>query len=155
MSRKITRLELNNYSIHHLGSQIIFSTIHLFNLLLMANLLPATVDVLAKSTTEITSSIPIVGNAAICADSVCTTGRAGINFYCASNPIAKVFFDASCLCGVMGAVSSGTALATSFTGIPVVGWLGSFGARGFNRLGKYTLHMGNVTNATTISELMS
>ena len=55
----------------------------------------------------------------------------------------------------MGAVSSGTALATSFTGIPVVGWLGSFGARGFNRLGKYTLHMGNVTNATTISELMS
>jgi len=52
-------------------------------------------------------------------------------------------------------VSSGTALATSFTGIPVVGWLGSFGARGFNRLGKYTLHMGNVTNATTISELMS
>jgi hypothetical protein len=60
----------------------------------------------------------------------------------------------------VGAASSGTALVTSFAGIPVTGWLGSFGARGFNRLGKYTLHMGNVTsgnitNATDLAELMS
>jgi hypothetical protein len=42
----------------------------------------------------------------------------------------------------------------------VAGWVGSFGARAFNRLGKYTMHMGNVTsgnvtNITQIGELMS
>jgi len=130
----------------------------------MINLAPSAVDALAESVTEITSGIsknvPIVGNAAICTDSLCTTGRAGINFYCSPNPVAKVFFGASCVCGVVGAASSATALVTSFAGIPVAGWLGSFGARGFNRLGKYSLHMGNVTsgnltNATDIAELMS
>lgn len=130
----------------------------------MANLLPTAVDVLADSATEITTGIsknvPVIGNAAICADSICTTGRAGINFYCSPNPVAKVFFGASCVCGVLGAASSGTALITSFAGIPMAGWAGSFGARAFNRLGKYTLHMGNVTsgnitNVTQISELMS
>ena len=96
----------------------------------MINLDPSAVDALAESATELTSGIsknvPVIGNAAICADSLCTTGRAGINFYCSPNPVAKVFF----------------------------------GARGFNRLGKYTLHIGNVTssnitNATAISDLMS
>ena len=52
----------------------------------MINLAPSAVDALAESATKITSGIsknvPIVGNAAICADSICTTGRAGINFYC-------------------------------------------------------------------------
>ena len=130
----------------------------------MINVAPSAVDALAESATEITSGItknvPVIGNAAICADSVCTAGRAGINFYYSPNPVAKVFFGASCLCGVIGAASSGTALVTSFSGIPVAGWLGSFGARSFNRLGKYTLHMGNVTagnltNASDIGELMS
>ncbi len=114
----------------------------------------------AESATTITKNVPILGNAALCVDSLYTTGRAGINFYYSPNPVAKVFFGASCCCGVIGAASSGTALATSFAGIPVAGWLGSFGARGFNRLGKYTLHMGkvtsgNITNATSIAELMS
>jgi len=130
----------------------------------MVDLLPTAVDsatVLVESatgiTTGITKNVPIIGNAAICADSLCTTGRAGINFYYSPNPVAKVFFGASC---VLGAASSGTALVTSFAGIPVAGWFGSFGARAFNRLGKYTLHMGNVTtgnitNATAISEFMS
>ena len=130
----------------------------------MINLAPTAVDTLAESATEITSGIsknvPVIGNAAICADSLCTTGRAGINFCCSPNPVSKVFFGASCLCGLMGTASSGTALVTSFTGIPVAAWLGSFGARAFNRLGKYTLHMGNVTNgnitnATHIAELMT
>ena len=130
----------------------------------MINLAPSAVDALVESATEITTgvskNIPIIGNAAICTDSICTVGRAGINFYCSPNPVAKFFFGASCLCGTVGAVSSGTALVTSFAGIPVAGWVGSFGARGFNRLGKYTLHMGNVTsgnitNATQIGELMN
>lgn len=129
----------------------------------MINLATSPVDALAESATEITSGIaknvPIIGNAAICADSICTTGRAGINFYCSPSPVAKVFFGASCLCGVVGAASSGTALVTSFVGIPMAGWLGSFGARGFNRLGKYALHMGNMTNgnltnAIEIAELI-
>jgi hypothetical protein len=117
-------------------------------------------DHFAESASTITDGVPVLGNAAICVDSLCTTGRAGINFYCSPNPVSKIFFAASCLCGVMGVASSGTALATSAAAIPVTGWLGSLGARGFNRLGKYTLHMGNVTsgkitNATQIAELMS
>ena len=91
----------------------------------MINVAPSAVDALAESATEITSGIsknvPIVGNAAICADSLCTTGRAGINFYCSPNPVAKVFFGSSCVCGVVGAASSATALVTSFAGIPVAG----------------------------------
>lgn len=123
-------------------------------------LAPTAMDEFAKSARTITDGVPVLGNAAICVDSLCTTGRAGINFYCSPNPVSKVFFGASCLCGVMGAASSGAALVTSFAGIPVTGCLGSLGARGFNRLGKYTLHMGNVTsgnitNATAIGELMS
>lgn len=130
----------------------------------MINIAPSAFDVLAESTTELTSGIshnvPILGNAAICVDSLCTVGRAGINFYCSPSLLGKVFFAASCACGTIGATSSGLALATSFAGIPVTGWLGSFGARGFNRLGKYSLHMGNVTsgnltNVTAISDLMS
>lgn len=117
-------------------------------------------DHFAESASSLTDGVPVLGNAAVCVDSLCTTGRAGINFYCSPNPLSKVFFGASCVCGVMGAASSGTALVTSFAGIPMAGWLGAFGARGFNRLGKYTLHMGNVTsgnitNVTEIAELMS
>ena len=130
----------------------------------MVNLAPSAVEALAESATEITSGIsnnaPVIGNAAICFDSVCTTGRAGINLYCSPSPVAKAFFGLSCVFGVMGAASSGTALVTSFAGIPLAGWVGSFGARGFNSLGKYALHMGNVTsgnitNATEIAKLMS
>ena len=130
----------------------------------MINSAPSTMDLFAESTTEITNGIstnvPIIGNAALCADSLCTTSRAGVNFYCSPNPLAKAFFGASCVFGVIGAAASGTALATSVAGIPIAGWLGSFGARAFNRAGKYTLHMGNVTNgtitnATDIAEFMS
>ena len=126
----------------------------------MIDLAPTPATVLMESATRITDNVPVAGNAAICVDSLCTTGRAGLNFYCSPNPVSKVFFGASCLCGVMGAASSGTALVSSFAGIPITGWLGSFGARGFNRLGRYTLHMGNVTNgnitnATDIAELMT
>ena len=124
------------------------------------DLAPTAMDHFAESASTITDGVPVLGNAAICVDSLCTTGRAGLNFYYSPNPVSKVFFGASCLCGVMGATSSGTALATSFAGIPIAGWLGSLGARGFNRLGKYTLYMGNITsgnltNATDIAEMMS
>jgi hypothetical protein len=127
--------------------------------------LPASaVDALAESTTKLTSGIstnvPVIGNAGLCVDSLCTTGRGAVNFYYSPNPVAKVFFGASCLCGVIGAASSGTAVVTSFAGIPAASWFGSFGARGLNRLGKYTLHIGNVTsgkitNHTAIADLMS
>ena len=125
----------------------------------MINLAPTAVDALAESTTVLIDSasknVPVIGNAAICADSVWTTGRAGLNFYYCPNPYAKLCFGASCVCGLLAATSSGTALITSFVGIPVAGWVGSFGARSFNRLGKYTLHMGNITsgNITNVSEI--
>ena len=130
----------------------------------MVNLLPTATDALAESATELTNglshNIPIIGNAALCTDSLCTTGRAGLNFYCSPNPVSKVFFATSCICGLIGAGSSGVALLSPVTGIPVLGWVGTFGARGFNRLGKYSLYMGNVTsgnitNATEIANLMS
>lgn len=130
----------------------------------MIDLDPSSMDLFADSATEITTSIsknvPIIGNAALCMDSVCTTSRAGANFYYSPNPVAKAFFAVSCLCGVIGATASGASLATSVSSIPVAGWLGFFGARAFNRAGKYILHMGNVTsdnitNVTDISELMS
>jgi hypothetical protein len=129
----------------------------------MINLLPTAVDILAESGTVITSSVsknvPIIGNIGLYIDSLHTTGQAGINFCCSSNSITKVFFGASCACGIMGATESGAALATSFAGIPLAGWIGSFGAKGLNNLGKYRLHMGNVTNGnvtnvTHIAELM-
>ena len=84
------------------------------------NLAPSPVDAIAESattlidtaTTAMTKNVLMFGNAAICADSICTTGRAGINFYCSPSPLAKVFFVASCACGVVGATSSGVHLKT-------------------------------------------
>lgn len=87
-------------------------------------------DYFAESASTLTDGVPVLGNATVCVDSLCTTGRAGVNLYCFPNPVARVFFGASCVCGVMGAASSGTALLTSFAGIPVTGWLGSLGTRG-------------------------
>jgi hypothetical protein len=61
---------------------------------------------------------------------------------------------------VMGVRPSGTALVPSFAAIAVTGWHGALGDRGFNRLSKYTLDMGNgtssnITNGTDIAKLMS
>ena len=131
----------------------------------MIDLAPTPATLLIESTTKITDFVgantPVVSNAAICADSACTVGRAAINlFYYSSNPISKVCLGASCLCGTIGAASSGTAFVTSYMGLPQVGVAGAFGARVFNYLGKYTLHMGNVTsgqitNSAEIANLMS
>jgi hypothetical protein len=129
----------------------------------MVSLSPTAVAILAESGLVITSgvsrNVPIIGNVGLCVDSLYTTGRAGINFYCSPSHVAKVFFGASCAFGVLGATASGEALVTSFVGIPLAGWIESFGARGLTGLGKYTLHMGNVTsgkitNITEIAELM-
>jgi hypothetical protein len=131
------------------------------------DLFPTPTTLLIESTTRLTdtvtnavNTVPVVSNVAILSDSTFTACRAAVNFYCSPNPISKVCFAASCLFGVAGAASSGTALVTSFMGVPLTGLVGSFGARGFNRLGKYTLHMGNVTNgnitnATEIADLMN
>jgi len=127
-------------------------------------LAPSAVDTLAKSATTLvdstSESIPIFGNAALCADSLCTTARSGVSLYCTPSPLAKVFFCASCVCGIVGATSSGIALGTSVLGIPAAGVLGTLTARGFNRAGKFAMHMGNVTSgnitdATQITELIS
>ena len=93
-------------------------------------LAPAAMDPFADSASTLTDGVPVFGNAAICVDSLCTTGRAGINFYFSPNPVSKVFFGASCVCGLMG-------------------------ARRCNRLGKYALHMGNVTSGNEIAGFMS
>ena len=87
----------------------------------MINLATTAFDPFAKSATTLIDTVQVIGNVAICTDSLCTTGRAGINFYCSPNPVAKVFFGASCVWGLMGAAASGTALVTSFVGIPPAG----------------------------------
>ena len=94
----------------------------------------------------VVSQVPTLANSYILADSACTTGRAAMNFCCANNFVSRACFVASCFCGVMGAASSGTALIGGYFGIPATGAVGAFGARAFNRLGKYSLHVGNVTN---------
>jgi hypothetical protein len=126
----------------------------------MSFLAPTAFDALTESMTEITNSVPILGNSFLCVDSSCTAGRACFNFCCSPSPLSKIFFGASVVCGAAGALSSGTALFTSFAGVPAASYLGSFGARAFNRLGKYTLYMGNVTNGnitnvTEIADLMN
>lgn len=110
---------------------------------------------LIEAITEILNSIPTVGNAVICADGTCTAGCAAVNFYTTYNPISKACFAASCVCGTIGAAASGTALVSNYLGVPALGFLGSVGARTFNTLGKYTLHMGNVTNGqiTNVTEI--
>ena len=119
------------------------------------DLAPTPTTVLINTATSVLKNVPVLGNGAILTDSVCTTGRAALNFYCSPNPLAKVCFGTSCVLGAAGAVSSGTALATSSLGLPVAGVVGSFGARGFNKLGKYALHLGNVTsgNVTNVTEI--
>ncbi|MEL6164944.1 MAG: hypothetical protein AAFR37_14720 [Cyanobacteria bacterium J06628_3] len=127
---------------------------------------PATV--LIKSSTKVTDmvgtsilpTIPVVGNVALMSDSGCTAGRAALNFYYSPNPLSKVFFGVNCACGVVGAISSGTCIVTSYMGIPVTGLVGAFESRAFNRLGKYSLHLGNLTsgtltNATEFAEFIS
>lgn len=103
----------------------------------------------------VAEKVPIVGNALMCGDSLYLAGRAGINFYCCPNILAKVCFGASCLCGTAGALASGTAALTGFLGIPTVGLVGTVGGRTFNNLGKYALKLGNVTNGniTNITEI--
>lgn len=133
----------------------------------MVDLFPTPTTALLESTTRVTDgiarvtdSVPLFGNVAILTDSTCTAGRAAINFYYSPNPVSKVCFGASCLFGLVGAVSSGGAVVSSYLGIPAASLIGAFGSRTFNRLGKYTLHMGNITNCnitnvTEIAKLMS
>lgn len=56
----------------------------------MIDLYPSAVDAWAETfiKSDITSSIPSIGNATICAYSICTTGHASINFY--YSPILQV-----------------------------------------------------------------
>ena len=110
---------------------------------------------MVESVTRAVDLVPSATNAGICVDSACTAGRAAVNFYGSPNPVSKVCFGASCVCGTIGATASGTALVSNYLGVPALGFLGSVGARTFNTLGKYTLHMGNVTNGqiTNVTEI--
>lgn len=60
-------------------------------------------DHFAESASKLTDRVPVFENAAIYLKSLCTIGRAGINFYCSPNRICKGFFGARCFCSVMGA----------------------------------------------------
>nr|YP_009686101.1 hypothetical protein [Halamphora americana]QDR24928.1 hypothetical protein [Halamphora americana] len=116
---------------------------------------PTPFNNLMDTTNGILSQVPTLANSALLVDSTCTTGRAAMNFCCANNIVSRTCFVTSCICGTVGVVASGTAIATSFFGIPAAGAIGTLGARAFNRLGKYTLTLGNFTNANEISELIN
>jgi hypothetical protein len=113
------------------------------------------VNSILYKTNEMVDTIPSFGNGFICIDSLSTAGRAGVNFYFSPSPVARVFFAGSCVCGIASAAASGTAMANSYVGIPVIGWMGCLSSRGLNRLGKYTFKMGQITDAKSISDLMS
>ena len=124
------------------------------------NIAPIPFNDFMTSVNGVVSQFPTLANGALLADSVTTTGRAAMNFCCANNMVSRACFGASCICGTVGAASSGTAIASSFLGIPAAGVVGTLGARGFNRLGKYALRLGNFTNGnftnvTEIAELMN
>ena len=99
-----------------------------------------------KKYTKRVAACSNAGNAFICVDSLRLSGRAGANFVSAPNTLSRVFFVASFTCGVISAGSSGVALGTSYIGIPITGWLGSIGSRGFYKLGKVSLHAGKVSS---------
>ena len=119
------------------------------------DLAPSPVHRFATVGADVLSQVPTLANSGLVADSVCTTGRAAMNFCYANNMVARVCFATSFICGTIGATSSGTVLATGFFGIPAAGAVVTLGARAFNRLGKYSLTLGNFTNATEISELIN
>ncbi len=116
---------------------------------------PTPVNRFATVGADVLSQVPTLANSGLLADSVCTTGRAAMNFCYANNMIARVCFATSCICGTVGAASSGTALASGFFGIPAAGAIVTRGARAFNRLGKYSLTLGNFTNVTELSEVIN
>lgn len=80
-------------------------------------------DHFADLALKLTDGVPILGITTICVNSLYAKGWAGINFYCSPNPVSKVFFGASCLCGMMGAVLSGIALATLFETYNRINWI--------------------------------
>lgn len=101
---------------------------------------------LEKRTKGPLKKVSTVANSAIMTDSALTARRAALHFCSAKNPVAKFCFGASCLLGLTGSICSGSAGITSFIGIPIAGLVGCFGARPFNRLGKYCYYLGNVVN---------
>ena len=110
---------------------------------------------LMEIVTNVTKNVSSIWNAAICA-----AGRAAVNFFCSTNSLSSDYFATSCVLGTIEAVSSESALASNALGMLVLGLAGTFGARAFNRLGKYLLHVGNITNGsitnlTGIAELLN
>ena len=91
----------------------------------MIDLVSLAVNVFAELVTKLTSviskNVPIIGNSALCAESLCTTSRTGINFYCLPNPLANFFFGTSCVFGAVGTTASGVSLVISFSGMPAAG----------------------------------
>lgn len=74
---------------------------------------------------QIKNSVRILINTAICVVNLYTTDRTGSNFCYSPNPVSKIFFSASCPCGVLDTEASGTAMVTSFADVPVTRWLRS------------------------------
>ena len=67
----------------------------------------------------ISTNVPVIDNGALGADSLCTTDRAGINFYSSSTPVSKVFFKIGCVCCTLSTLTSSKALVNRFVGIAV------------------------------------
>ena len=110
---------------------------------------------LMETITGTVQQIPTLGNGMILADSVTTAGRAAINLPCANNWVSRTCFGASIICGGTATLCSGSALLNNYFGIPGLGVASCFAARGFNRLGKYSLKIGNFTNGnfTNVTDL--
>jgi len=121
----------------------------------MINLIPTATDELALAAKDLIinsqSGASLCAQSILLTDNTCTAGRSLINFCATPNPLARFFFATSVVCGVAGATSAGVALTSSVFGMPTTAVVGAFGARSFNRLGRYTLHIGNLTNGNLIN----
>lgn len=110
-------------------------------------------DATAHTLTNVNEAVPPLGNTVLLGENLYMIFRAGTNCYLSYNPISKLLFASGCVCGVIGATSSGIALATSCMGLPTEALAATFSGRAFNRAGKYVISAAKFTNGSIVESL--
>ena len=114
-------------------------------------LAPVAAERIMTSIVDGLETVPQIENIVTATDSACTTGLCALNFCAANNVIAQTCFAAGCLCGVAGATLSGAAAVSAFCGYSVGGLAGAAAARACNRVVRYGMTVGKVTNGNVAS----
>lgn len=109
-------------------------------------LAPTSAERIMSSIADSMETAPQLGNTLTAADGLCTAGRCVVSFCYATNTVSRVCFATGCVCGIVGSGLSGAAAASTYCGYSVGGFAGAVGARACNRVGKYAMTVGKVTN---------